>query len=193
MTELEKMMAGLPYCSRNDEMEALRARAKKICRMYNEIPGEESDRRFEVLKGFLGSIGEGSWIEPHFMVEYGSNIFMGKGLYINFDSIILDCAKVTIGDNVWFGPRVTIYTVDHSLDAEERLQSVCRCRPVTIGDNVWVGGSTTILGGVTIGKNSVIGGGSLVLKDIPEGVVAAGSPCRVIREITEADKLNWKP
>lgn len=193
MTEFEKMQAGLLYRSRNEEMEKRRSDAKDTCHAYNSTWEGEAKKRRQLLEHLLGAIGEGSRIERSLMVEYGHNIFLGRGVYINFDSILLDCAPITIGDDVWFGPRVCVYTVNHSMDRAERVDSLCRSAPVTVEDGVWVGGNSVLLAGVSIGANSVIGAGSVVTKDIPAGVFAAGNPCRVIRPITEEDRLEPPP
>ena len=139
----------------------------------------------------MGSAGEGSYIEPPFHCDYGSNIHVGKNFYANFDCIILDPARVTIGDDVMLAPRVGIYTATHPIDPAVRNEGLEYALPVTIGDNVWIGAHAVVNPGVSIGSNTVIGSGSVVTRDVPEGVVAAGNSCRVIRAITEEDARYW--
>ena len=136
-------------------------------------------------------VGTEVWIEPDFRCEFGKNIVIGNNVYINFGCIILDCAEVTIGDNVLLGPNIGIYAANHSLDAEERINGGCCGKPVHVGNNVWLGGDVKILPGVSVGDNTIIGTGSIVTKDIPAGVIAVGNPCRVIRAVTEADKTGY--
>lgn len=133
-------------------------------------------------------MGQIPWIESPFSCDYGSNLIIGDNFYANTNCTLLDCATITIGDNVLFGPNVSLYTPNHAFDAEERIEGWEQALPISIGDNVWLGESVTVVGGVPIGENTVIGAGSVMTKDISANVLAAGNPCRVIREITEA---NW--
>jgi maltose O-acetyltransferase len=136
----------------------------------------------------FGCVKGNFFIEPPFHCDYGCNIEIGENFYANYNLVILDCAKVTIGDNVLIGPNVGIYTAGHPLHFELRKEELEFASPITIEDNVWIGGNVVLNPGVTIGRNSVIGSGSVVTKDTLANVVAAGNPCRVIREITDADK-----
>ena len=129
-----------------------------------------------------------AYFEPPFHCEYGKHIEVGKNFYANINCVMLDVGKITIGDNVMFGPNVSIYTAGHPIHPESRNSAYEYGIPVTIGDNVWIGGNCVVLPGVKIGNNAVIGAGSVVTKDIPDNVCAAGNPCRVIREITDDDK-----
>jgi maltose O-acetyltransferase len=124
-------------------------------------------------------------------MDYGVNVHLGKNFYANYDSIFLDVAPISIGDNVMIGPRTSLYTAGHPLSATVRRDGLEYGHPITIGDDVWIGGSVTICPGVTIGDNVVIGAGSVVTKDIPSGVLAAGVPATPIRPITEADEIYW--
>lgn len=162
-----------------------RAEAKRRMRLYNDVLMDTPDRRAEMLANMLGQ-AEDIWIEPPFYFCYGTHIFVGKGTYINFNCNFIDDGRITIGRGVLFGPAVTIATVGHPIcpDMREYMYTA----PVTIEDNVWVGANVTVCPGVTIGKNSVIGAGSVVTKDIPANTVAAGNPCRMIREINERDR-----
>jgi maltose O-acetyltransferase len=144
---------------------------------------DERDRRTEILSELLGATGDNVYIEPTFLCDYGENIFIGNNFYANFDCVILDVCKVSIGDNVKFGPRVCVYAAGHPIDAQTRNSLLEFGKSIKLGDNVWIGGSAVILPGVTIGDNTVIGAGAVVTKDIPASVVAAGNPCKVIRKI----------
>lgn len=142
-----------------------------------------------MIKQIVGKAGENVYLEPAIQFDYGYNIELGKNFYSNHNLVILDCAKVVFGDNVFLGPNCGFYTAIHPICAEERNAGIESAKPIFVGDNVWIGGSVTVLPGVKIGNNSVIGAGSVVVKDIPENVVAVGNPCRVIRQISEKDKV----
>ncbi len=189
MTEKEKMLNEMLYDFHDPELKADAMRSRKLTRLFNSTTEEQKDYRITLLKELFGKTGKYIYIEPPFRCDYGSNTFIGEGFYANFDCIILDVARVTIGDNCLFGPRVCIYTPCHPIDPVERNSGLEYGKAVTIGDNVWIGGSAVINPGVTIGSNVVIGSGSVVTHDIPDNVVAAGNPCRVIRPITDADKI----
>lgn len=131
--------------------------------------------------------------EPTFRCEFGRNIVIGDDFYANFDCIMLDGGGIEIGNSVLFGPRVGIYTSDHAIDAAERAAGACRARPVRIGHRVWIGAGVHVNPGVTIGDDTIIGSGSVVTRDVPAGVIAAGVPCRVLRQITEADRTGFEP
>lgn len=182
MTEKEKMLAGLNYDAGDPELAKGRAIAKRISRELS-VADRESDEYELLLKELIGEWGEGSWIEAPFYCDYGYNISLGKKFYANMNVVMLDCAKITIGDNVLVGPFCGFYTATHPIEPDGRLAGLESAKPITIGNNVWIGGHVVINPGVTIGDNSVIGSGSVVTKDIPPGVVAAGNPCKVIREI----------
>ena len=191
MIDWELLQSGKVYNDFSDELFERRIHAKKLFREYNKSDDSETQKRNKIMKELFGAVGEKVWIEPDFRCEYGSNIFIGNNVYINFGCIILDCAKISIGNDVLFGPNTGLYAANHAIDAEQRLNGNCLGKPITIGNRVWLCGDVKIVGGVTIGDNSVIGAGSVVTKDIPSGVVAAGNPCRVIRKITEADKTKY--
>ena len=184
MTEKEKMISGLPYRAGDKELISLRAAVRKKLGPYNQTGVHEAGVQSGMLKEILGSMGDGSWIEPPFYCDYGFNIKVGKEFYMNFDCVILDVAPVTIGDNVMCGPKVQLLAATHSLDAEERNFSGTELgKPITIGNRVWIGAGVIICPGVTIGDEAVIGAGSVVTRDIPARVFAAGNPCKVIKEI----------
>ena len=188
MTEWEKMLVGLPSDDRDKEVEARRLVAKRLFRAYNRTTETDVEVREKIKTELFRSVGKNVFIEPDFICELGSNITIGDNVFINFGCIIFDMGEVTIGDNAMFGPRVGIYTTNHAFDAEERIANVVVSKPIHIGNRVWLSADVKIVQGVTIGDNSIIGAGSVVTKDIPPNVIAAGNPCRVIREITEKDK-----
>jgi len=189
MNELEKAAAGLLYDA-NHNPQVLRQRAEAKARLFdfNHSHPDDRARREAILTGLFGSIGEGFVIEGPLHCDYGFNIEIGARFYANVNLVILDGAKVSIGNDVFIAPNVGIYTAGHPLDAERRNQGLEYAHPVSIGDNVWIGAGVNILPGVSIGANSVIGAGAVVTRDIPEGVLAAGNPARVIRPITKADR-----
>jgi maltose O-acetyltransferase len=182
-SEREKMLAGELYVAADAELTRMRNRARRLMRAFNNSTEEELELRGELLRELLGSVGQGSYIEPPFFCDYGSHIHIGDAFYMNFGGVILDCAEVRIGNQVMCGPNVQIYAATHPVDAAERCKGPELARPITIGNRVWIGGGAIILPGVTIGDDTVIGAGSVVTKDIPPRVSAAGNPCRVLREL----------
>ena len=183
-TEHEKMLAGELYDALDPDLVAARNRARDLCQDLNASREGDTELRRSILREMFGSGGDTVWMQPPFFCDYGSNIFLGERVFFNFNCVVLDVCKVTIGDFTLFGPAVQIYTPMHPMDAAlRRLQEFGK--PIEIGSNVWVGGGAIICPGVKIGSKSVIGAGSVVTRDIPPGVFAAGNPCRVIREIAE--------
>jgi len=191
MTEKELMLSGQLYRA-DDQLIKEIGRARRLTRRINATTEEQAQERVELFGELFAQAGKGLWIETPFYTDYGSNTYIGENFFANYDCIIVDVAPVIIGDNVFFGPRVSIYTAGHPIDADVRNQHLEFGRSVTIGSNVWIGGNVVINPGVTIGEGSVIGSGAVVTKDIPAGVVAAGVPCRVIRKITDEDKQYWQ-
>ena len=159
-----------------------RLQGKRYMKEFNDSAPDEPEKRCELIGRMLKQ-GKGIWIEPPFYCCYGTHITIGDGTYVNFNCSFVDDGKITIGSQVLFGPAVTIATVGHPVNPEMRRYMYAD--PVTIGDNCWIGAGTTICPGVHIGENSVIGAGSVVVHDIPANSVAAGNPCKVIREIGE--------
>ena len=193
MDEKEKMQSGVLYDANNDyTLFKDRIRCKTLCHKYNNLPPEKIQKRKKLLKKIIGKTKENFWIEQSFWCDYGYNIELGENFYANHNFVVLDPGKVTFGDNVFIGPNCSFYTAQHPLDVETRNRGLEYAFAITVGDNVWFGGNVTVLPGVTIGSNTVIGAGSVVTKDLPSGVLAAGNPCRVIREITEADKNKFE-
>ena len=161
---------------------------KKAVKEYNAVMPFDMKKGMDCIAHTGIQHKENIYFEPPFHCEYGNHIEVGENFYANVNCIMLDVGKITIGDNVLFGPNVSIYTAGHPIHPESRNSGYEYGIPVTIGSNVWIGGSCVILPGVSIGNNVVIGAGSVVTKDIPDNVCAAGNPCRVIREITDADR-----
>jgi maltose O-acetyltransferase len=183
-TEREKMLAGELYDPLDAELVAARQRARDLCQDLNATREAQQDERRRILRALLGSGGDSVWMQPPFYCDYGSNILLGERVFFNFNCVVLDVCRVTIGGFSMFGPAVQIYTATHPLNADLRRRQEF-ARPITIGHDVWVGGGAILCPGVTIGERTVIGAGSVVTRDLPAGVFAAGNPCRVIREITE--------
>jgi maltose O-acetyltransferase len=185
-TEKEKMIAGELYNAEDPELKEGRKTCRVLLRKYNASTDDEEETRLEILTKLLGKTTNNKIkLEPPFYCDYGYNIFAGENFYMNFDCVILDCARVDIGDNVLCGPKVQIYTATHPLEAEERIKGAEFAKPIKIGNNVWIGGGAIICPGVTIGDNTTIGAGSVVTKDIPSDVLAAGVPCKVIKKLKE--------
>lgn len=183
-TEKEKAREGMLYDANYDkELLEERTRCKTVCREYNQLPPTDEKGRERVLRSLLGHVGNGVCIEQPFLCDYGYNIEVGDNFYANVGCVILDGAKVKFGHNVFVAPYCGFYTAGHPLNVKQRSEGLEYAKPITVGDNVWIGGHVCVLSGVTIGDNSVIGAGSVVNRDIPANVVAAGNPCRVIRQI----------
>jgi maltose O-acetyltransferase len=181
-SEREKMLAGELYDPLDPELASARVRARDLCQALNATREADDDARRRILVELFGAGGDEVWMQPPFFCDYGSNIFLGKRVFFNFNCVVLDVCAVRIGDFTLFGPAVQIYTATHPLDAELRRKQEF-AKPITIGSDVWVGGAAVICPGVTIGSRAVIGAGSVVTRDIPERVFAAGNPCRVIRQL----------
>lgn len=191
MDILDIMKSNKGYCSSNWDMPShLQEKAKKLCWQYNQTLPDEKEKRSSILKELFGTCHPLTFIEPSFRCDYGFNIHTSGLTVINYNCVILDTSPVYIGKNAFIAPGVCIACAGHSIDAEQRGEGIGTSKPVTIKDDVWIGANCTICGGVTIGEGTVIGAGSVVNRDIPAGVVAAGNPCRVIRKITEHDKLT---
>lgn len=184
MTEKEKMLSGMVYSAIDEQLLKELNEVKEIIHEYNALKPSQTLRRFQILKDLLGHVADDEIIvNQPFYCDYGKQIRVGKRFFANFNLTVLDEALVTIGDDCFIGPNVSIYTACHSTDPVERNTRREWAEPVTIGDNVWIGGSVTILPGVTIGSNVTIGAGSVVTRDIPDNVVAVGNPCKVIKNL----------
>ena len=183
-TEHQKMLAGELYDPTDADLVAARAHARDLRQALNATREAEERERRKILNELFGAGGDTVWMQPPFFCDYGSNIELGERVFFNFNCVVLDVCSVIVGSFTLFGPAVQIYTPMHPLNAELRRREEFG-RPISIGSDVWVGGGAIILPGVRIGSRAVIAAGSVVTRDIPEGVFAAGNPCRAIREITE--------
>lgn len=203
MTEREKMLAGKIYDPFTEGMPEERTNAHRLCKLYNDTIETDAEQRKAILDELLPNRGEGVYLQGPIYFDFGSNTYIGKGSYANFNFTVLDEGRVTIGDSVFIGPNVSLLTAIHPLCHEDRnsffnektgnVTNLEYTAPITIGDNCWIAGNVTICGGVTIGEGCVIGAGAVVTKDIPPYSLAAGVPCRVIRPITDADRLCNHP
>ena len=202
MTEEEKIFAGTWYFPGDPALKAMKLKAHNLNVDYNRLHEDETEAREAILRSLLGKLGENHFIQGPITFHYGRHTFIGDNVFINFNLTVQDDAKVFIGDGCDFGPNVTIVTPLHPLIPAERKglpcpdgtkKRLCLAKPVHIGKRCWICANVVILPGVTIGDDCVIGAGSVVTKDIPSGTFAAGNPCRVIREITEADSVLRDP
>ena len=199
MREYDKMVAGELYDPSDEELVAMRTRVRKLSKEYNDTTEDDAERRQELLHEMFGSHGPFIYCEPPVRFDYGKNTHVGDCFFANFNFVVLDVAPVNIGKQCFIGPNVSPATLVHPLlpcEFRRVLQHVADlmdyeyAKPITIGDNVWLASNVTVCGGVTIGHDTVIGAGSVVTRDIPAGVFAAGNPCRVIRPLTEKDKMK---
>lgn len=192
MTEKDKRQKGLLYdANYNEEIVNDLEKAKDICYEYNKLKPSDTENQKMIMSKLLGRAGEGLRIVAPFYCDFGYNIEMGENFYANHNCVILDGAKVTFGDNVFIGPNCCFSTAGHPIDSEERNSGYEFAYPITVGNNCWFGAGVTVLPGITIGDDVVIGAGSIVTKDIPSGVIAVGNPCKVMRKITEEDKMLY--
>lgn len=187
MTEKEKMLAGELFYSPDPELVQERQLTKERIYEYNCLHPTQIKERTTLIRKLFGSIGDEFLIEQPFQCDYGYNIHIGSHFYANVGCVMLDCAKITIGNHVYIAPNVHFYTVGHAIHIAQRDADYEYGKPITIGDHVWIGGSTCILPGVTIGDNSIIGAGSVVTKDIPANVIAVGNPCRILRPLSKEE------
>ena len=178
------MLAGEVYCAVDSQLIADLQATRGVLHEFNSLHPSETQRMKEILKGLLGFVADDDFIiNQPFRCDYGKQISIGRRFFANFNFVVLDEAPVTIGDDCFIGPNVSVYTACHSTDPVERNTRQEWAKPVTIGNNVWIGGSVTILPGVTIGDNVTIGAGSVVVSDIPSDTVAVGNPCKVIKHV----------
>lgn len=202
MTEDEKRAAGKLFCPADPVLKAQKTKAHELSRLYSATSETETEKRAQILGELLGSFGEGSFLQGPITFHYGKHTHIGKRFFGNFNLTVQDDAEVTIGDDCNFGPNTTIVTPEHPLLPDERRslldengkpRHVCYARPVRIGHDCWFGANVTVCPGVTVGCNCVIGAGSVITHDIPDNSLAVGVPCRVLRTITKADSMKYKP
>lgn len=191
MDFLQIMKKNIGYSSKHTDMPVnLQKKAKELCFEYNKTGPSEEKIRGSILKKLLGTCHPLTFIEPSFRCDYGFNIHTHGLTVINYNCVILDTSPVNIGANAFIAPGVCIACSGHAIFPSQRSEGIGTSKPITIEDDVWIGANATVCGGVTIGKGSIIGAGSVVNKDIPAGVIAVGNPCKVIREITEEDRID---
>ena len=199
MKQKESMLSGKLYDPNDPELLKLRVKAHRLSAEYNALLETDEEKRQEILEELIGDLGKGAYLQGPIQFDYGCFTSIGERTYANFNLTILDICPVKIGNDVFIGPNVSILTPMHPLRWQERntyyredgvLTDQEYGKPITIGNNIWIAGNVTICGGVTIGDGSVIGAGSVVTRDIPPDSLAAGNPCRVIRKITEADRIE---
>lgn len=199
MTEKEKMLSGKIYDSSDSELTEIRGNAHKLCSDYNKTYETESEKRSDILNELLPEHGSNLYLQGPIQFDYGKFTSFGNNCYANFNLVILDCAPVSIGNNVFFGPNCSVVTPVHPLLNEERKPrqrpdgtffAAEYAKPIVIKSGCWLASNVTVCGGVTIGENCVIGAGSVVTRDIPPNSLAAGVPCRVIRTLSEKDSLK---
>ena len=187
----EIMQRDEPYVSSHRDMPVqLQQKARKLLKELANLPDDQWERRKEILSDLFGTYHPLAFPGEGFKCDYGFNIHFHGLAVINYNVVMLDTSPIHIGAGAFIAPGVVLACSGHSLDPEQRVQGIGTSAPITLKDKVWLGANVTVIGGVTIGEGSVIGAGSVVTKDIPAGVVAAGNPCRVIRKITEADRLE---
>ena len=187
------MLNGYLYNSMVDEGLFLeRLTANDLCYKYNNIKPSKTKKRDKVLRKIIGKAGKNVQFLQPFYCDYGYNIEVGDNFFANYGCIFLDPNKITFGNNVVIAPNCVFSSAGHALDAKQRISGEEIALPINVGDNVWIGASVTVLPGVKIGSNTIIGGGSLVNKDIPDGVIAIGVPCKVLRKITPEDAYKYK-
>ncbi len=182
VSEREKMRQGERYDPEDPDLVADRAHAREITDEYNRTSPTAHDRRTALLEELLGTFADGGHVEPPFRCDYGYNIHVGPNFYANFDCVLLDVCRISIGRNCLLGPGVHIYTATHPRDPEERAEGLEYGKPVVVGDDVWIGGRAVLNPGVTVGDNSIVGSGAVVTTDVPDDVVVRGNPATVVRD-----------
>lgn len=190
--DYEQMLDGDLYVARNILPENQSIHGQRLAQTINQLPIDETDKIIKLEKELFGSTGEHIFVAPPLRVDYGRHVHLGENVYCNMDCLFLDVNTITIGNNVMLGPRVSLLTAGHPIDADIRISDLEFGLPITIEDNVWIGGSATILPGITVGKNSIVAAGAIVTRDVPENVIVGGNPAKIIRNVTEEDTQKWQ-
>lgn len=180
-SEKEKMLSGELYNALDQQLIDERMKARLLLKQLNDSSEDQHEKRENILKQLLPNAGTGLWLQPPFYCDYGTNIILGEKVFFNFNCVLLDVAKIIVGSRTLFGPNVQIYTATHPVNYLERSSGLEFGKSIRIGEDVWIGGGAIICPGVKIGDRTIIGAGSVVTRDIPDDVMAAGNPCRVIR------------
>lgn len=175
------MLSGELYNALDKQLTEERVKTRLLLKDLNDSREDQPDKRESILKQLLPNAGSGLWLQPPFYCDYGTNIILGENVFFNFNCVLLDVAKITVGSRTLFGPNVQVYTATHPVNYLERSSGLEYGKPILIGEDVWIGGNAVICPGVKIGNRSIIGAGSVVTKDVPDDVIAAGNPCRVIK------------
>ena len=186
----DRMLRGELYRPDDPELLAGQARAAHLLDRYNATGHDEQAQREALLRELLGSVGDGVVVKPSFRCDYGSNIAIGDGTFVNFDCVMLDIAPIVLGSTCWLATQVQLLAATHPIDPGPRRDGWEYGAPITIGDNVWLGGGVIVCPGVTIGDDTVVGAGAVVTRDLPSGVVAYGNPARVQRPIGDGDRVE---
>lgn len=189
MSMKDRMLSGEFYLANDPELLGDHSRAQRLLEAFNGTAHEQGERRREILDRLFGSVAEGVVVKPPFHCDYGFTITIGAGTFVNYDCVMLDVTEITIGAACQIATRVQLLTATHPIDPAARRAGWESGAPIVIGDNVWLGGGAIVLPGVTVGDDTVVGAGSVVTRNLPSGVVAAGSPARPLREITEDDRV----
>ncbi|MEY8459053.1 sugar O-acetyltransferase [Lactococcus ileimucosae] len=192
MSEYQRMISGQLYSASKIEKEYNPQASRALAQKINQTSLMDQDKIIALEKQLFGSTGESIYVNPPLQVDYGFNTHIGENFYANVDCIFLDVAPITIGDDVMFGPRVSLITPLHPIDADVRARGLEYAKPITIGNRVWLGAGVIVNPGVTIGEGTIVGAGAVVTKDLPAHVIAVGNPARVLREISEEDKHYWE-
>ena len=183
MTEKEKQMRCEEFWNRDPEISGAKIRARLLCQKLNAVPADDDPQITALARELFADCDGALCLKPPFYCDFGYNIHIGKSVLINYQCVFLDAAPINIGDNCFIGPMTGLYTVNHPLDPVHRNDGYVYGRPITLGENVWLGGGCTVLSGVTIGNNVVVGAGCVITKDVPDNVIIAGNPARVIRRL----------
>jgi maltose O-acetyltransferase len=189
----DRMLRGELYIAEDEDLERDFARAQNLLARYNATAHAEEEERGRILIELLGDVGERVTIRPPFRCEYGTRATIGAGTFANYDLVMLDVAPITIGAACQIATRVQLLTATHPIDPGPRRAGWEYAEPIVVGDNVWLGGGAILCPGVTVGDDTVVGAGAVVTRDLPSGVVAVGTPARILREIGERDRIDVPP